>query len=146
MVVELEVLKYMWSEMIVRSPKSARRACPSWSMRILAFMGSTLEGRAKVRIQSDTPFKSPCIISWVVCTSTHEQLPRGIVRNSHDERWEWDRTSSNGFASQFSLTKSLIFRFTIHSDIVTTSLQNPKIVYRSDCPIRRDVFDVPTTL
>ena len=57
---ELEAVGFVGSETMVRSPKSARRAWPSWSIRILALVKEgVLESGSATKCSNSYPLQVP---------------------------------------------------------------------------------------
>jgi len=110
----------------VRSPKSARRARPSWSIRMLSLIKCALGGGVAISAQIHTPFRSPCIIPSLCIYSNPWAIPVSYQKGFH--RWrmgsivERNHTSSNRFASLCAPMNSLIFPLTIHSETIAKSL------------------------
>ena len=127
LVCELEVVVYPRSETIVRSPKSARHACPCLSTRMLTLYGKNqLGNRIAAYELGDTPPLDPHG-SLPGCEYTPILLQHpGATQVVISEEWDMQRngnpTSSKRFTSLWALINSLILPFDIHSDTIANCI------------------------
>ena len=121
---ELEEVGFVKSGTIVRSPKSDRRAWPSWSIRIFALVKvSRREGKAGE--MESYPFQITVYHSLIVhiCQPASDvfELLEKFVGGVCEQRQNRNLTSSNRSTSLWALMNSLMFPFSIHSDTSTNS-------------------------
>lgn len=137
---------------MVASPKSAKQACPSLSIRILAL------STEQVRWQSDDDRSK----SYPLQVTVHHRLtvhiyqPTGNVFELRDigrerkyhQHWKQNPTSSKRFASWWLSINSLMFPFFIHSDVIAKREMELSIVTPNKGSTFgwRRIFQVTTSL
>ena len=148
---ELEGKTLAGSETIVSRPKSAMRAWPVWSIRILALMGKL--GEIKEWSQSSRTYPLEITVAHSLAMNVDE--PSGDVPQLDPMLINFRRsrgtpneqpTSSNRFTSGCALAKSLIFPFIIQSDTIAKRVSDIVTPISGSTFGCRRVFHVTTSL
>ena len=89
-VYELEAVGFAGSEMTARNPKSARRAWPFWSIRILALIEDQVRRQDRERCSKPYPLQIPmyhCLIMHVNQPPSNILELLEIVSEQRSQRW-----------------------------------------------------------